>query len=97
MNLEDYREAVIQIEKEAEEKVNLLRSEYVSKNTKYSLGDIIECTYGIILIDKILPGVNYNGEPEAYYFGNTLTQKLTPKKNKARDWISQSHVIKKLN
>ena len=97
MNLEEYNTQMEALEKEIAEKRDDLALEYVSKNILYKVGDILECTYVIILVDKLRRRISYNGIPEAVYSGYALTKKLEPKKNKSWDEIPQCAVIKKLN
>jgi hypothetical protein len=97
MTLEEYNTQMKALEREMAQKRDALALEYVSKNILYKVGDILECTYAIILVDKLKRRIGFKGIPEAVYVGYALTKKLEPKKNKSWDEIPQCAVIKKLN
>lgn len=79
---EYYREQIEELESKKKSFVQQLMNDWANENSRYKIGDIIECNMNIIQITKI------TGEYSSYgsyfypvYHGIMLTKQLKPKKN----------------
>jgi len=96
MTEQEYRIALIAIDKEKELKIKALKSEFTLSNNTISVGDVIEDYIGFGLVEKISWSHAYGYQlPECSYYCKSLRRDLKPFKNGESRWIFQSNLIKK--
>ncbi len=86
MNIQEYKDKLEEITREAMLKKQEAHKEFALSNAKFKKGDIIKGVSGIIQVDKITTYVGLY-LPEAVYHGNALRKNLTPRIDGGREAI----------
>ncbi len=92
MNLEEYKSALNDIEKEAKAKKQQLYKDYAKANNPYKEGDIITDHIGSIRIEKITAVMDANNIPVCWYDGKVIKKDGTPTKRGAKRSIYQHNI-----
>ena len=83
------------IDDESEKRKNKLRHDYVVKNRRFAVGDVIKSNVHAILVDKIAwSSCSGGGAPFSVYMGKGLTKKLIPRKDGERFKLYGEDVVK---
>jgi len=94
MNIEDYKNAIHEIDKDAERKKLNLAIEYSKSHNKVKVGDIVEDHIGKILVGKISHSVSVNYmTPCAVYTGMELKKNNEPFKHKKIRTVWQTNLL----
>lgn len=93
MTEEEYIIAKMSLEKELKESLKKLAIEYVKKNKKYNVGDIIREPRGFLRIDKVSYSYYLSEVPKIIYTGFELTKKLAPRKDKSMLHTTEESVL----
>ena len=90
MTPEEFKNGIIEIDKEAQEKRVKLSKEYCDSINPVKLGDIFVDHVGPIKVDKILNSVgNFNNLPSPLYSGIVIRKdgKLSKKRTRRTAWL----------
>jgi len=94
MTEEEYKDNFDALTKEYNASVARLQKQYISENTKYHKGDIIEDRIGKICIEKISFGSFIRPlTPIPMYIGTDLKKDGTPKKNQQHTIVFGTNIV----
>jgi hypothetical protein len=95
-NLQNYKQAIAEVEKEKEEKIKKIIREYALANNTVKIGDVVEGSSDVIIVEKInfVRPYPYNELPTCAYFGARLKKDGTPRKDKSKGYTYQSNLKK---
>lgn len=91
MDLNEYKEKLEAIRKEADAKSFALAKEYALSHNTVKTGDIVKDHIGNVLVESIK--IHLSSPPSCVYFGPTLTVKLAPTKNGKKREAYQMNLV----
>ena len=92
-NLENYKKAIAEVEKEKDIKINNLVRIYAQENNTIKIGDIVKDHMESIIVEKInFVRPYYNELPHCVYYGTRLKKDGTPRKDMTKTSVHQSNL-----
>ena len=95
MNIEDYKNKIALIEKEAESRKQAVHKQYALENNDVNIGDFVEDSMGLVLVEKIRFSIGFRGIPGCVYFGAEYTKKRLPRKDGSKRGVWQCNLNNK--
>lgn len=93
MNEQEYKNGLLQIEREAKEKKSLIAGKYALAHNSVKVGDVVEDHIGKIRVESIKFSIGLNsGLPSCVYIGSVLNKDGSLSKREANRSVFQTNL-----